>query len=262
MSKRKSKSFIKTIVFLLTIVFSKTHLTCCQMSNPNLSNRAEKIKILELHNKTTDAPSISFSIGARKNFSTRPSPGKSIRKITSYTHTQKYRHPTVPKLKQGLQLGGRPNPGGSGEDPMGNPKTDKCYSQKPSQEIKKTHYNGYKKRKKRKKKKPSQEIKKPEEIKIISRIKENKSLIREAEIAGKNINAQKDINHLKEQLLLGNRNPGIGTKKLTGMTIFEARGFNQGRVYFQEKNGIIEILAKSNKQNQDKVISILRKMGY
>ena len=239
MSKRKSKSFIKTIVFLLTIVFSKTHLTCCQMSNPNLSNRAEKIKILELHNKTTDAPSISFSIGARKNFSTRPSPGKSIRKITSYTHTQKYRHPTVPKLKQGLQLGGRPNPGGSGEDPMGNPKTDKCYSQKPSQEIKK-----------------------PEEIKIISRIKENKSLIREAEIAGKNINAQKDINHLKEQLLLGNRNPGIGTKKLTGMTIFEARGFNQGRVYFQEKNGIIEILAKSNKQNQDKVISILRKMGY
>ena len=33
-------------------------------------------------------------------------------------------------------------------------------------------------------------------------------------------------------------------------------------VYFREKDGKIEILAKSNKDNQNKVIGILQKMGY
>lgn len=44
--------------------------------------------------------------------------------------------------------------------------------------------------------------------------------------------------------------------------VLEARGRNEGRVYFQEKDGKTEILAKSNKDNQNKVIGILQKMGY
>jgi hypothetical protein len=71
------------------------------------------------------------------------------------------------------------------------------------------------------------------------------------------------VNNLIEQLALGNDNPGIGKRRVKGLkNVSEARGRNEGRVYFREKNGKLEILAKFNKQNQNKVISILQKMGY
>jgi len=58
----------------------------------------------------------------------------------------------------------------------------------------------------------------------------------------------------------GNSNPGIGTKHLFE-SVYEARARNGARVYFQTaSDGVIEILAKSNKANQRQVISILRKM--
>lgn len=66
-----------------------------------------------------------------------------------------------------------------------------------------------------------------------------------------------------EQLALGNDNPGIGNRRVKDLkNVSEARGRNEERVYFREKDGKLEILAKSNKQNQNKVISILQKMGY
>jgi hypothetical protein len=75
--------------------------------------------------------------------------------------------------------------------------------------------------------------------------------------------AQKDVNHLIEQLSLGNENPGIGNGRIKGLkNVSEARGKNEGRVYFRQKDGKIEILAKSNKDNQKKVIAILQKMSY
>ena len=75
--------------------------------------------------------------------------------------------------------------------------------------------------------------------------------------------AQKDGNNLIEQLSLGNKNPGIGNRWLKGLkNVSEARGRNEGCVYFREKDGKIKILAKSNKDNQKKVIGILQKMGY
>ena len=95
------------------------------------------------------------------------------------------------------------------------------------------------------------------------RIKENPALVREAERMGKDRAAQKDVNNLIEQLSLGNDNPGIGNRRVKGLkNVSETRGRNEGRVYFREKNGKIEILAKSNKDNQNKVIGILQKMGY
>ena len=44
--------------------------------------------------------------------------------------------------------------------------------------------------------------------------------------------------------------------------VYELRGKNRARVYYREVDGKIEILAKSNKDNQNKVIGILQKMGY
>ena len=79
---------------------------------------------------------------------------------------------------------------------------------------------------------------------------------------GRDQKAQRDVNNLIEQLSLGNMNPGIGTRRVRNLNnVSEARGRNEGRVYFREK-GAVEILAKSNKDNQDKVISILKKLGY
>lgn len=52
-----------------------------------------------------------------------------------------------------------------------------------------------------------------------------------------------------------------GTKTLF-KGLKEARTLSGARVYFREKDRKIEILAKSNKDNQNKVIGILQKMGY
>ena len=59
---------------------------------------------------------------------------------------------------------------------------------------------------------------------------------------GKAQAAQKDVKNLKN--------------------VSEGSGRNEGRVYFRKKDGKFEILAKSNKDNQNKVIGILQKMGY
>lgn len=88
-----------------------------------------------------------------------------------------------------------------------------------------------------------------------SRIKESNKLVKEAEVAGKS--HQKSIDHLTEQLSLGNKNPCIGTKPI-GHGILEAR--DGERVYFREKNGEIEILGKSNKANQQVVINEILKV--
>ena len=115
-----------------------------------------------------------------------------------------------------------------------------------------------------KKKKSLEQCELDENVKeIVYKIKENPALIREAEKMGKDQAAQKDINNLIEQLVLGNDNPGIGNRRVKGLkNVSEARGRNEGRVYFRENDGKIEILAKSNKDNQNKVIGILEKMGY
>ena len=66
----------------------------------------------------------------------------------------------------------------------------------------------------------------------------------------------KEANQLIEQLSNGNMNPGIETNILEyGM--FEARGRNGIRVYFRNVDGGIEILAYSDKSNQQSVIDLL-----
>jgi hypothetical protein len=116
---------------------------------------------------------------------------------------------------------------------------------------------------KKKKKREAEQCKLDEKIEIVYRINENPALVREAERMGKDQAAQKDVNNLIEQLALGNDNPGIGNRRVKSLkNVSEARGRNEGRVYFRKKDGKLEILGKSNKDNQKKVIGILQKMGY
>ena len=81
---------------------------------------------------------------------------------------------------------------------------------------------------------------------------------------GKDQDAQRDVNHLIEQLEVGNKNPGSGIRRIESLiNVSEARAVNGGRVYFREtEDGKIEILGKSNKKNQKRVIDILKEMGY
>ena len=97
-------------------------------------------------------------------------------------------------------------------------------------------------------------------IEIVYRIRENPNLIREAKRMCKDQAAQKHVNNLIEQLSLGNDNPGRGNRQVKNLkNVSETRGRNGGRVYFREKDGKIEILAKSNKDNQNRVIGIYKK---
>ncbi len=86
---------------------------------------------------------------------------------------------------------------------------------------------------------------------VSSRLNESPRLIKEAEFAGKS--HQEGIDRLLEQLRKGNLNPGIGTKPV-GHGFSEARARDGARVYFRETDVGIEILGKSNKENQDVVI--------
>ncbi len=54
-------------------------------------------------------------------------------------------------------------------------------------------------------------------------------LVRAAKKACKNADVQKDVNHLEEQLVQGNENPGIGRKPIC-KSVIEHRGKNGGRL--------------------------------
>ena len=79
---------------------------------------------------------------------------------------------------------------------------------------------------------------------------------------GKDQAAQQDANTLVDKLVLGNENPGIGSEPVGG-EISELRGFNEGRVQYRNlrkaRETVYEILAKSNKDNQPKVIKLGKK---
>lgn len=165
------------------------------------------------------------------------------------------------------ELGAAANPAGTGNG-SGVPEFDDQYSVPKKEQLQesKTFDYDYCSNDPKKKKQLAEQCELDENVKnakieIVYKIKENPALIREAERMGKDQAVQKDVNHLIEQLSLGNENPGIGNQRVKGLkNVSEARGRNEGRVYFRQKNGKIEILAKSNKDNQNKGIDILEKM--
>lgn len=84
-------------------------------------------------------------------------------------------------------------------------------------------------------------------------------LINAAQATGKS--HQEGIDKLTAQLKNGNVNPGIGSKPI-GQGISEARARDGARVYFRANRNTIEILGKSNKANQAKVIQeVIKQFG-
>lgn len=158
--------------------------------------------------------------------------------------------PVTGARRERTRLGGADNPGGGASS------DDQCPVPKIKQlEESYDHTSYYTK----KKKKSLEQCDLEAEIEIVYRIKENPALIREAQRAGRDQDAQRSLNNLVEQLSLGNRNPGIGTENVF-KDVYELRGKNRARVYYREVDGKIEILGKSVKSNQQKVINILKKM--
>ena len=191
------------------------------------------------------------------NFPTTPAVGRPSWPV----YVPKYR--TAPKVVD-PGLGAAANPAGAGGGGGAAEFDDnKPSSKKEQSQESKTFDYDYRSNDPKKKKQSPEQCELDAKIEIIYRIKENPALVREAERMGKDQAAQKDVNNLIEQLSLGNDNPGIGNRRVKGLkNVSEARGRNEGRVYFREKDGKIEVLAKSNKDNQNKVIGILQKMGY
>jgi RHS repeat-associated protein len=95
-------------------------------------------------------------------------------------------------------------------------------------------------------------------VTLVSRIKESSALVREA---SKLEGLQQDaINTMQQQLSAGYMDPGIGTKYLFN-GVLEARAKNGARLYFRNAGkDTVEILGKSTKANQAKVIGILQSL--
>jgi hypothetical protein len=212
--------------------------------------------------KTGDsAPSgpTSTGRGQPSNFPTPPSAGRPSRSVSG---VNPYR--TAPKVvDQGLGAAANPagagNGGGAAEFDENSPVPKK----EQPQESKTFDYD-YRSNDPKNKKQSAEQCELDENVKdakieIVYRIKENPALVREAERAGRDQDAQRSLNNLVEQLSLGNRNPGIGTENVF-KDVYELRGKNRARVYYREVDGKIEILGKSVKNNQQKVINILKKM--
>ncbi|QDS38122.1 hypothetical protein FPS98_13900 [Brevibacillus brevis] len=70
---------------------------------------------------------------------------------------------------------------------------------------------------------------------------------------------QKDADALLRRYLEGNNNPGISNNNIFG-DIFELRSKNGARVYLRKSGDTVEVLAKSDKNNQKDVINRLRKL--
>jgi hypothetical protein len=272
---RKRKIFA-TITLSLSLLFAKSRLSFSQSSSPNFSNQEVSERLIDdresyslekndrqvILAKAEGNPITPPTNRGPSNFPTPSWGGRPSRPV----YVSKPR--IAPKIVDpGLGAGANPaGAGGGGENPEFDDQSPVPKTQE-SQESKTFDYdyglNGPKKKKQSAEQCELDENVKDAKIEIVYKIKENPALVREAERMGKDQAAQKDVNHLIEQLSLGNENPGIGNRRVKGLkNVSEARGRNEGRVYFREKDGKIEILAKSNKDNQNKVIGILQKMGY
>ena len=269
----RKRKIIATIALSLSLLFGKARLSSSQSSSPNFDNKVVQERIIDDQEfcsveendqqvilvKTGDsAPSVPTSTGRGQpsKFPTPPWGGRPSRNVPG---VNPYR--TAPKVVPGV--GAAANPAGAGGG-GGNAKfdDDKCpaSNKEQSQESKTFDYDYQSKKKKQSAEQCElDENLKEKKIEIVYKIKENPALIREAERAGRDQDAQRSINNLVEQLSLGNRNPGIGTENVF-KDVYELRGKNRARVYYREVDGKIEILGKSVKSNQQKVINILKKM--
>ncbi|MEU2310730.1 polymorphic toxin-type HINT domain-containing protein [Streptomyces albidoflavus] len=97
-------------------------------------------------------------------------------------------------------------------------------------------------------------------ITMSSAIGGDSSLVKAAQQAGKNQKVQADLDSLFQQLSRGNMNPGLGSKALSGTDVTYARGRNGGRLFFRNVDGGIQVVGKSDKANESKVIARLNQL--
>jgi hypothetical protein len=90
-----------------------------------------------------------------------------------------------------------------------------------------------------------------------SSIKNDSSLVKEAQKL--NGRVQDEVNNLVSEYVKGNMNPGLGSKHLFG-DIYYLRGRNGGRVFYRTADGVMDILGKASKANEQKVINILKSL--
>ena len=93
-------------------------------------------------------------------------------------------------------------------------------------------------------------------LRVIGRMKEHDRLV----MAAENLSevAQRDADHLIEQYLMGNKNPGMGTSHLSG-DIYYLRARRGARVFYRENaEGYMEILAKTDKSDEAGVIKMVQ----
>jgi hypothetical protein len=268
----RKRKIIATIALSLSLLFGKARLSSSQSSSLNFDNKVVQERIIDdqefcsfkendqqvILAKTGDsAPSVPTSTGRGQpsNFPSPPSGGRPSQPSRP-VYVSKYR--TAPKVVPGLGAGG--NPAGAGNGGRASEFEDQCPvpENQKSQESKTYDYQSKKKKQSAEQCDLDENVK-DAKVEIVYRIRENPALARETERAGRDQDSQRSINNLVEQLSLGNRNPGIGTENVF-KDVYELRGKNRARVYYREVGGKIEILAKSVKSNQQKVINILKKM--
>ena len=93
--------------------------------------------------------------------------------------------------------------------------------------------------------------------KVKSSIKKSDALTKEAnKLSGR---AQDEINDLVSSFMKGNKNPGLGSKHLSG-DIYYLRGRNGGRVFYRMVDDTMDILGKATKANEQKVINLVLKI--
>jgi hypothetical protein len=241
----RKRKVLTTMGLSLILLFGRARFNSSKSLNPNFDNNSRHVILAKAGSSSNNSP-VNFG---PSNFPTPSSGGRPSWPVY------------VPKTRiapRVMDPGAGANPAGAGGGGAAAEFDDNSTvpNKKPLEESKTREYH-----KKQKKQSAEQceldENAKKGRIEIVSKIKESPALVREARKMGKDQAAQRDVNHLIEQLASGNKNPGIGNERVKGLkNVSEARGRNEGRVYFREKNGKIEILGKSNKDNQKKVISI------
>ena len=278
----RKRKIIATIALSLSLLFGKARLSSSQSSSLNFDNKVVQERIIDdqefcsfeendqqviLVKNNSSSPTVrpglatGFSSKPRVN---RPAGASSLKPVRA-NPVRGFRtprglitgQPVTSARRERIRLGGADNPGGNNGGASSNDQCPVSKEQK-SQESKTYDYQSKKKKQSAEQCDLDENVK-DAKVEIVYRIKENPALVREAERAGRDQDAQRSINNLVEQLSLGNRNPGIGTENVF-KDVYELRGKNRARVYYREVGGKIEILGKSVKSNQQKVINILKKM--
>lgn len=93
---------------------------------------------------------------------------------------------------------------------------------------------------------------------VTSVVGKDSYLKRAAEAATKDQTVQREMNHLRDELMKGNINAGKGAKSLNH-AISYMRGENGARLFFRVTKDGYEIVGKASKANEQKVINYLLK---